>query len=257
MTHDVSDTLQLRFLAWSGLEVRLGDTRLLIDPLEHVARFESQGLGRALRPVPSIDTPAGTHALITHLHGDHFDQELLARLAPEGTVGCHAPSAPAVAAAGLEAVGQEFGRSRTIGSLTVTPVPSMDWRADDQVAWIVEGGGVKVIHCGDTMWHGSWWQIARDHGPFAVAFVPINGVIVRSDSLTAVIVPVTMTPEQAVEAAYVLGATTACAIHHGTFHNPPRYVEQPDAEQRFRRAAQERGITAVLPHAGDPVPLAV
>lgn len=34
MTHDVSDTLQLRFLVWSGVEVCLGDTRLLLRPGE-------------------------------------------------------------------------------------------------------------------------------------------------------------------------------------------------------------------------------
>ena len=66
---------------------------------------------------------------------------------------------------------------------SVTPVASLDWRGtdSDQVAWVVEGAGARIIHCGDTMWHGNWWQIARDHGPFDVAFLPVNGVIAKFD----------------------------------------------------------------------------
>lgn len=254
MTTENTGTLQVRRLAWSGVEVTLGDTRLLIDPLENVVALEPV-LGPPRSPVPPVDTPPGTHALITHLHPDHFDQELLARLAPEGTVGCHAPIAQAIADAGIDPVPQDLGAARAIGSLTVTPVTSLDWRGDDQVAWVVEGGGRRIIHCGDTMWHGSWWKIAEAHGPFAVAFVPINGVIARFQGFEAN-VPVTMTPEQAVEAAIVLGAETVCAIHYGVFHNPPVYIEQPDAERRFRQAGEERGIDTALLEAGEPVPVA-
>ncbi|GAA1931870.1 MBL fold metallo-hydrolase [Streptantibioticus ferralitis] len=252
---DHSDSVHLRRLAWAGVEIRLGDTRVLIDPLEHaepLARF----LGKPRRPLPAIDAPPGTHALITHLHPDHYDHELLARLAVSGTIGCHAPIAPTLTEAGIGAIPQELGQPRRIGPLTVTPVTSLDWRGDDadQVAWVVEGAGRRVIHCGDTMWHGNWWQIARDHGPFDVAFVPVNGVIARFEGYEAN-VPVTMTPEHAVEAAAVLGATTACAIHYGLFHNPPTYTEQRDIEQRFRQAAEARGITAAIVDDGEPVPL--
>lgn len=249
-----TDSLQARRLAWSGVEVRLGDTRLLIDPLEHVDAFEPV-LGPPLTPVPPVETPPGTHALITHLHPDHFDHELLARLAPDGTVGCHSPIAPAMAAAGIEAIGQELEQPREIGALTVTPVTSLDWRGDDQVAWVVEGGGRKIIHCGDTMWHGSWWKIADDHGPFDAAFVPINGVIARFEGFEAN-VPVTMTPEQAIEASLALQATLSCGIHYGVFHNPPVYIEQADAERRFHEAGRERGIATALLDAGAMVPLA-
>lgn len=253
MSTDI-DTLQVRYLAWSGIEIRLQDTRLLIDPLEHVAHLEVV-LGPPLRPVPPVETPAGTHALITHLHPDHFDHELLARLAPEGTVGCHAPVAPALAEAGIEAVAQELGEAREIGPLTVTPVTSLDWRGDDQVAWVVEGAGRRIIHCGDTMWHGSWWKIAEAHGPFAAAFVPINGVVAKFEGFEAN-VPVTMTPEQAIEASLALQADLAVAIHYGAFHNPPIYVESPECEPRFEAAGQERGIATLLPEAGQPIALA-
>jgi len=248
-----TDTLQLRRLAWAGVEIRLGNTRLLIDALENVEHM-APVLGPPKRPMPPVDAPAGTHALISHLHPDHYDEELLVRLAVTGTVGCHTPAASTLVAAGIQAIAQELGESRQIGPLTVTPVPSLDWRGDDQVAWIVEGAGQRIIHCGDTQWHGSWWQIASDHGPFDVAFVPVNGVVARFDGYDAM-VNVTMSPEQAVEAAVALRSTTACAIHYGLFNNPPVYVEQTDIEQRFCAAADARGITALLPDAGDAVPI--
>ncbi|MDA5280023.1 MBL fold metallo-hydrolase [Streptomyces sp. Isolate_45] len=249
----MTTTLSVRRLAWAGVEIRLGDTRLLIDPLENVAPL-APVMGPPHRPVDPVDTPPGTHALITHLHPDHYDHDLIARIAATGTIGCHTPSAAGLREAGITPVAQDLGRSRRIGKLTVTPVTSLDWRGNDcdQVAWVVEGAGRRVIHCGDTQWHGSWWQIARDHGPFDVAFVPVNGVIAHFEGYAAN-VPATMTPEQGVEAAVALGAGTVCAMHYGLFHNPPFYTEQPDIEQRFQQAADERGITAAIIADGQPV----
>lgn len=253
----MTDTLHLRRLAWAGVEVRLGGTRLLIDPLEHAEPLVA-ALGTPRGPLPPIDPPAGTHVLLTHLHPDHYDHELVARLADTGTVGCHAPIAPVLREAGLHPVPQDLGSPRRVGPLTVTPVTSLDWRGgeSDQVAWVVEGAGRRIIHCGDTMWHGDWWRIAREHGPFDVAFLPVNGVVAKFEGYEAD-VPVTLTPEHAVEAAAALGASTACAIHYGLFHNPPTYVEQPDIEGRFLRAAAARGVTAALVAEGEPVPLPV
>jgi L-ascorbate metabolism protein UlaG (beta-lactamase superfamily) len=252
---DVTDHLRLRRLGWAGVEIRLAGTRLLIDALENVEQLEPV-LGPPKRPLPPVETPAGTHALITHLHPDHYDRALMERVAASGTVGCHSAVSSALAQDGIAAVPQELGGSRRIGPLTVTPVTSLDWRGtdSDQVAWIVEGAGARVIHCGDTMWHGNWWQIARDHGPFDVAFVPVNGVIARFEGYE-VTVPVTMTPEQAVEAAHALGASALCAIHYELFDNPPTYVEQTDIVERLHVAARKRGITAHVVGDGEVVPL--
>jgi len=250
-----TDRLCLRRLGWAGVEIRLAGTRLLIDALENVEQLEPV-LGPPKRPLPPVETPAGTHALITHVHPDHYDRALMEQVAASGTVGCHSAVASELTRDGIAAVPQELGRPRRIGPLTVTPVTSLDWRGtdSDQVAWIVEGAGSRIIHCGDTMWHGNWWQIARDHGPFDVAFLPVNGVIARFEGYD-VNVPVTMTPEQAVEAASALGASAICAIHYELFNNPPTYVEQGDIVERLQVAARARGITAHVVGDGEVVPL--
>ena len=252
MTED--DTFTLRRLAWAGVEIRLGDTRLVIDAIENVEPF-AETLGPPREPMPPVDTPPGTHGLISHVHPDHYDPTVLTRIAAStGTVGCFTTAAGQLADAGLAPVSQEIDEPRRIGPLTVTPVPSMDWRGDDQVAWIVEGGGRRVIHCGDTQWHGYWWRIGRAHGPFDVAFMPVNGVVARFEEQEAA-VPVTMTPEQAVEAAHALGASTICPIHYELFHNPPSYVEQAAIKPRVLVAADDRGMRVVLAKTGQGVPV--
>ena len=250
---DGDQTMRVRRLGWAGVEIRLGDIRLLIDALSNVEAL-APVLGPPKRPLPEVDLDAQTHALISHVHPDHYDRDLLKQVV--GTVGCHVEVADTLIADGLEPTFQALGQSREIGALRVTPVLSLDWRGtdSDQVAWVVEGAGRRVIHCGDTMWHGNWWQIARDHGPFDVAFLPVNGVIARFEGYEAN-VPVTMTPEQAVEAAAALGATSACAIHYELFNNPPAYREQEDIRARFASAALARDVTAVLVGDGGAVPL--
>ncbi|WP_411141862.1 MBL fold metallo-hydrolase [Streptomyces sp. x-80] len=252
-------TVTVRRLAWAGVEVAAGNVRVVIDPLQNTADLAGfQGMPR--RPMPGIGASPGvtTHALITHLHPDHCDRELLTDIAGSegGTVGAHAPIVDVLAGMGVTATPQTLGERRRLGPFTALPVASHDWRGDDQVAWIVETAGLRVIHFGDTIWHGKWWQIARDHGPFDVAFLPIAGVMTRREGFTPTNQPATLTPEQAVEAAVVLQASTACAIHYDLFNNPPYYTEQHDVRGRFLRAAQARGIHAVAPGDGEPVPFA-
>ncbi|MEV4443155.1 MBL fold metallo-hydrolase [Streptomyces sp. NPDC049577] len=252
--------VSVRRLAWAGVELTAGNDRVVIDALKNTADLAAfQGMPR--RPMPDIGAPEGvrTHAFITHLHPDHCDRLLLAEIAgSEGsTVGCHTPIVDVLAGMGVTAIPQKMGEPREIGPFTVIPVASHDWRGDDQVAWIVETSDLRVIHFGDTIWHGKWWEIAREYGPFDIAFLPIAGVLTRRDGFTPTNQPATLTPEQAVEAAVVLKASTACAIHYDLFNNPPYYTEQHDVRGRFLRAAQARGIHAVAPGDGEPVPYAV
>jgi L-ascorbate metabolism protein UlaG (beta-lactamase superfamily) len=240
--------MEVRRLFWAGIELRSGTTRLLIDPLEDPEPAAGL-LGAPRQGLGSIEVDQDTWAAVTHLHPDHCDRGLLRRV-PRGQVLCHEPIATQL---GITAGATRLWHAYDAGPFRVTPVPSHDWRGDDQVAWVVEAEGRCVIHCGDTIWHGGWYEIARRHGPFDTAFLPINGVTVRLQGFTATDVPATLTPEQAIEAAVVLGAHTACAIHYGLFHNPPLYVEQPNPRERFRAAANRRGLSAITPADGEQV----
>jgi len=240
-----------RHLAWAGVELRWGRHCLLIDPLEDTGRLADY-LGPPRGPVDRAEPRAWmtTDVLLTHAHPDHYDPAAIARqLQGGGRVWASPYVAHAVAADGFPVRPVAVGETYHVGPFRATPVPASDAFGDEQVSWVVGSARRRVLHAGDTLWHGHWWATARAHGPVDVAFLPINGVLGSPPGLTRTTVPGTMTPEQAVEAAYVLGARAVCPIHYGLFDNPPAYVESPAPRAALGAAAAARGIP-VAPAAG-------
>jgi L-ascorbate metabolism protein UlaG (beta-lactamase superfamily) len=120
----------------------------------------------------------------------------------------------------------------------------VDGIGDPQVAWIVSAGGRTIIHCGDTLWHGYWWKIKQEHGPFDAAFLPVNGPLVEFPHLQPPSrQPIVMSPEQAVSAAMVLEATYMVPIHYELVNNPPIYSPARDIKERVDQSAQEHHVT--------------
>ena len=136
-----------------------------------------------------------------------------------------------------------------LADFTATPVPASDGNGDTQVSWIVSGGGRRIIHCGDTMWHPQWWQIGRQHGPFDAAFLPINGALFGWRKPESG-VPAVLTPEQAAAAGAILGARLIVPIHYGVA-GADAYTEVPDAEAALLEAARRRGVGVEIVRPGD------
>lgn len=229
--------VRIQRLAWAGVKLQLGEITLLIDPL---AKTDLWGLdlGDTLVPI-EIDTPQ-VRVLITHLHGDHFDPVALsATLGDQGEIFCFEDVAAAVASRGYRVQPLALFEPRLIGGFTVVPVPASDGFGIPQVSWVVTGGGRRIIHCGDTLWHGSWWEIGKQYGPFDVAFLPINGFRFFGRN-PDVDVASSLTPEQAAAVAQVLDTARIVPIHYGL--DAPFYREEPDAESRLLVAAQAQGI---------------
>jgi L-ascorbate metabolism protein UlaG (beta-lactamase superfamily) len=243
--------VQLRRLSWAGVEASEGAWRILIDPLEDSSPFRAFAGPPRSQLVPVI-VDHHTWAVVTHVHRDHCDRGVLARLSA-GHVVCHSAIASDLKEAGLRPKSVDLWTTVSVGPFRVTPVPSQDWRSDDQVAWVIETKGQRIIHCGDTIWHGQWYAIARRFESFDVAFLPINGFIAQLEGFTPTDVPGSLTPEQAIEASVVLNAKTACAIHHTLFDNPPHYAQQANAVDRFLTAAERRGVHAIAPSDGEVV----
>jgi L-ascorbate metabolism protein UlaG (beta-lactamase superfamily) len=243
--------VQLRRLSWAGIEVQSDGWRIVIDPLENHEPFRHFA-GDPRGPLVPVTIDEHTWALVSHVHHDHCDRSVLARIRP-GQVVCHAPIASALALERLGVTPVKLWDTLQIGPFAVTPTPTQDWRGDDQVGWVVDDGTRRIIHGGDTIWHGNWYAIARRFAPFEVAFLPINGFIAQLEGFTPTDVPGSLTPEQAIEAAVILHARAACAIHHSLFDNPPRYAQQPDAIARFLAAGHRRGIRAIAPADGHVV----
>jgi L-ascorbate metabolism protein UlaG (beta-lactamase superfamily) len=250
----------VRRLTWAGLEIRAPGTTLVIDLLGGVPEL-SQYAGE---PTEDLLAPCGqpgtvTAAAVTHPHSDHLDIEALrGALADGAPVLCPPEVTETVAGAGLKSRGVELWETVEIGELRLTAVPAVDGFGSTQVSWVLSHGDRRLIHCGDTLWHGYWWEIAQRCGPIDLAFLPVNGAMANFDDLQPPSgIPAVLTPEQAAEAAHLLGAHEASPIHYGTFHKPPLYISLPDPEAAFVAAAVRRGVTTRLMRPGDETELAL
>jgi L-ascorbate metabolism protein UlaG (beta-lactamase superfamily) len=181
--------------------------------------------------------------LVSHLHRDHADADALAgALADDAWV--HEPAWPAgsdVENLGLAQANAELERATPsrraaevwerveVGPFVLTSLPAVDGLGDPQVSWLVEADGQRILHLGDTIFHGYWWRMARRHGPFDVVFAPINGAVVDFPHLQPPSpLAATMEPEQAAVAAELLGAravvrcTTTASRSHRCIGRSPR-----------------------------------
>jgi len=251
--------MQARWLGWAGAALEHEGEMVVIDPLGDpagtFAGFGDAASGVELPPV----VPAGREAvagLVSHLHRDHTDAAALATaLAPGAPVHHPAPTEEhnlALAQAEYELGAVDLPRhevanwdSVPVGPFTCTALPAVDGLGDPQVSWLVEAGGTRVLHLGDTVFHGAWWQMARRAGPFDLVFAPINGAVVDfPHQQPASPLPAAMEPEQAALAGELLGAKVVVPMHYGGFAFEPHYRPIADARQRFEKAARGRPYRA-------------
>lgn len=157
---------------------------------------------------------------------------------------------------GLDAISLDVWDQYLIGPFTITAVPAVDGLGDPQVSWVIEGGGRRILHAGDTIFHGSWWTIAMRCGPIDVAFLPVNGAVVDLPHRQPPhALACSMEPVQAASAAAVLQARLAVPIHYDTIHSPPTYAQVRSPAARFEAAAGELEVAARTVAIGDTVEL--
>lgn len=267
--------MNLTWLGWAGAELDYEGATVVVDPLDDPAAvFAPLGDRVAGTPLPQVVAPrAGAAAgLVTHLHRDHADaRALAAALAPGAPVlepptgggeGLEelalAQSEHELTAAGLERTRVAPWESVTAGPFTLTALPAVDGVGDPQVAWLIEAGGVRVLHLGDTMFHGYWWRMALRHGPFDVVLVPVNGAVLEFPHRTpASPLPGALDPEQGAIAAELLGARLAIPIHAEGYEIDGIYQPVADAAARFAAAATGRGVPVRILELGETMEVSV
>jgi L-ascorbate metabolism protein UlaG (beta-lactamase superfamily) len=257
--------MKCRWLGWAGVELEYEGATLVIDPLLEPAGLYSQLGERAAQvELPAVVAARGgaVGGLVTHLHRDHADAgALIDALAPgapvlmpahTGPVGLRADTSQLQAQGELDSSALTQERvsawdSFSLGPFTVTAMPAADGLGDPQVSWVVEAGGRRVFHGGDTVFHGWWWRIAEAFGGFDAAFLPINAAAVDFPWLQPTSgAPATLTPELAVRAGAALHAQTVVPTHFGGFELAPFYLPVADPLGRFKRAAATDAV-AVTP----------
>lgn len=258
--------MKMRRLGWAGVELECDGETLVIDYVRDKAPMAPM-LRSPDEPFPPSSNPGGAAvALLTHLHADHADADALAVALREGApVFRPEPATGNLADVELTSIGEEkfthhhlateivdVWAERTVGPFKMISAPAVDGFGDPQHSWIVECGGRRIIHAGDTLFHGYWWRIAHRFGSFDVAFFPINAPVCQWPHLQpSSPIEATMMPEEAAVAAHIINAKTVVPIHYGSLNKEPIYVETPNATQRLRDKADEYGIRADIHEPGE------
>lgn len=262
--------MELRRLAWAGLEIRAGGKTVVIDLVEDFAGLHGSDAppGEEIPPPP----PAGSVdvALLTHMHSDHADIAALELALGDGArvlrprpasgsgeeTALVATTEAALAESGLATETVEPWEALEIGPFEISALPAADGFGDPQVSWVVAAEGRRVLHAGDTLFHGWWWLAALRHGPFDVAFLPAGGAVVDLPARQPPSpLPAGMDPLQAAAAAKLLAAGLVVPIHYGPLHEAANYVQADDPAGSLEAAARELGVGARVLRPGESLSL--
>jgi L-ascorbate metabolism protein UlaG (beta-lactamase superfamily) len=240
-------------LTWVGHAswlVRLGGRSVVIDPIW------SDKIGPLRRNAPPgipLDEAAPDVVLVTHNHRDHLDAPTLKRIVHLGR------PVRFVVPAGLGKLVRELG-GETVdelewwqalrvpaegvgGELVVTLVPSQHWSRRglgdlNETLWggyVVEGGGRRVYHAGDTAYFSGFREIGRRFPSLDAALLPIGAYdpewFMRTQHVD---------PDDAMRAFLDLGARLFCAMHWGTFKLTDEPIDEPP--MLLERAREREGV---------------
>jgi L-ascorbate metabolism protein UlaG (beta-lactamase superfamily) len=216
--------LRVTWLGHASFLVQGEGTSVLVDPalgprISIIAR--NAGPGLRAEQLPRIDA-----SLVTHNHYDHLD------LPTPRSVG-----APVIAGLGtrenlrgMPCTELAWWDRLHVGGLSVTFVPSQHWSRRsfndvNEALWggfVIEGGGARVYHAGDTAYFAGFQDIGKRFPRLDAALLPIGAYdpewFMRSQH---------MTPEDAVQAFVDLGARRLVAMHWGTFKLTDEPLDEP------------------------------
>ncbi|HSN82631.1 MAG TPA: MBL fold metallo-hydrolase [Polyangiales bacterium] len=220
-------------LTWIGhasFLIQLGGRSALVDPVL------SDRLSAVVRRnvAPGLDWPALPKidvVLVTHNHRDHMDGPTLKRLGSDPVYVVPRGLGDWFERAGLRRVVEmDWWQEEEIEGLRVTFVPSQHWSrrglTDMNASWwggyVLERGGLRVYHSGDTAWFDGFSLIGKRCGDIHAAMLPIGAYAPRWFMR-----PQHMDPADAVRAFEALGASKLVAMHWGTFKLTDEHLAEP------------------------------
>ena len=237
LRHAAQDTLT--WIGQASFLVQLGGKNALIDPVM------STKLGWVRRNVPpGLDWPAMPKVdlvLITHSHRDHMDAATLKRLGPDPVYVVPQGLGQWFRRAGMRhIVEMAWWQQLEIEGVNITFVPAEHWSrrklSDVNTSWwggfVLERGGRRVYHSGDSGWFDGFEMIGERCGEIHAAMLPIGAYAPRWFMARQHIAP-----DEAVRAFLALKAQQFVAMHWGTFKLSDEPLDEPP---RLLRAAWEQ-----------------
>ena len=238
------------FIGNATLLLRYSGFTILTDPT-FVHRHEKVDLGHGLSatrvtdPAMEIeDLPPIDLVLLSHFHGDHFDQVAQARLDRSLPILTTPQARDQLHELGFrEARGLDTWESCTLTkgarSLTITACPARhgpgvtDLVLPDVMGSVLQGDGEAALQelyiSGDTLLFDDLEEIPRRHPDLDLGFFHLGGTKVLG-------IMVTMDADQGVEAVRLLDPDVAIPIHYDDYDVFTSSLDD------FTAAAQEAGI---------------
>jgi L-ascorbate metabolism protein UlaG (beta-lactamase superfamily) len=253
-TRKFEEYLSIQRLPWAGVFLETNNFTLAIDPLakdptSSDGTLKSKHWGACERIIADA-------VLITHTREDHYDVDFLRKvLKPGGVIVCGKDSEPKIQQDGFQTRGLDIYGGAALGPFNVTALPAVDGLGEPRISFFIGLDDIRIIHCGDTLWHGFWYKWATDYGPLTVTFVPISGALVQVPGVSATNVPAVMTPPQAAAAADVLCAQLVIPTHYGCTTHPKGFREQSNALEEFEREARRRNLNYRVLEVGEEIEL--
>ncbi len=256
---------RVTWLGQAGFDVRLGATRLVIDPFLDEWASPVRGVGpRRLDPSPlrPEDLADPDVILLSHNHYDHLDRLTLGSLPGRRAAVAIVPEGlgPYVREFGLaDVVELPWGAAVRVGGVEVTAVPAihfsgrglLDRNRTHWNGYVLDSGRRRVYFAGDTAYSPLLGPAAVIGGACDLALVPI-GAYLPAEVMAAV----HATPEEAIRLARDAGAARVLGMHWGTISLSTEPMFEPPA--RFVAAGRAAGFAAdaiLLPAIGGTVAL--
>jgi len=241
--------MRITFINHSTLLIQFDDLNILTDPIWSERCSPVAGVGPRRHRAPGIrfrDLPPIDVVLISHNHYDHLDLPTLHALRKRYRPRIITPLG-----------NDSFMRRHGIRNVTaldwwddtaismvmkVTLVPAQhfcsrglsDRDANLWGGFVISGPSGHAYFAGDTGWGPHFAQIAERFPSIRAAMLPIGAYLPRW-----FMSPVHMSPEEAVRAHAILGASTSVAMHYGTFNLGDDGELEPVADLRRALAAAE------------------
>jgi L-ascorbate metabolism protein UlaG (beta-lactamase superfamily) len=239
--------LRVTWVNHSTVLLQTGGINILTDPVWSRRVSPVQFAGPQRHRAPGIrleDLPPIHVLLISHNHYDHFDRPALKRLAAahRPVVFCPLGLESPLRRLGFSAVHElDWWQSRASGEMRIHCIPAQHFAARTPwdrnrtlwCGWLLESPHGNLYFAGDTGFCGVFTTLRARFPSMRLALLPIGAY--EPEWFMG---PIHMTPEQAVEARKILGASTAIAIHHGTFALADDGETEP--VERLRRALADR-----------------
>ena len=222
-----SGQLRITFINHSTVLIQMDALNILTDPIwsDRCSPFSWIGPKRHRAPgIPLDNLPPVDLVLLSHNHYDHLDLPTLKRLESK----YHMPIITSLGNKSFlelngiaNATEIDWGDNTSpFEAVSVTGVPARHFSgrgiSDRQntlwMGFVIQGRAGNIYFAADTGFGPHFEQIRKKFAPIRLALLPIGAYLPRW-----FMSGVHISPEEAVRAHRILGASTSVAIHFGTF----------------------------------------